>query len=214
MSTATPLDTALTAYTPFSHLAGAPFIMPFADAANLVKFSPKLLSEEDKQPQSTDFATWLVEGEIFYTLFCIPDPVGQHDSTVMILYDHGTETLHYLRRDLWIRDCPPNTALLAHFIWDDTGDGAVQPNFLIFDTVRWGGKHMAGVPAASRYSYLRTLKLDSASIISLQFVGELHAIQSFIGDVQTGKIHLPHTVKKCITLTDDPFHPLYQVPAN
>lgn len=198
------VDDAVSLYTPFSHLAGGPFIMPFPFQLELRAFTPSAVQDGAPAPPPTEFATWQIDGEIFYSLCCIQDPVGPPGKTVMILYDHETATLHYLRRDLWIPDCPADTVLLAHFIWDQVGGGASRPNFLLFDAVQWQGKKLAGAAPRERYARLRSLKLGEGSIISLQFVGEQHAVQGFVSQTK-----LPHSVKRCITLTADPLRPVY-----
>lgn len=212
MQTPPELREAMSVYSPFAHLVGGPFLMPCAAMNDLRKLQPRVRRPGEAAAAPDAFATWQVEGEIFYSLVCVPDPAspgGQHN--VMLLYDHEKGGMHYLRRNLWFSGCPPDTILLAHFIWDDIG-GAYHANFLIFDAVRWAGESLAGTPAWERYARLRTLSLNTNTIITLQFVGNQTAVEDFIAKVRAGENSLPHTVKRCITLTDDPYQPVYDAP--
>jgi len=195
----------VSADSPFVQLVGGPFLMHFADMVHLQSFIPQY-SKDAAAPDA--YTTWLIEGEIFYSLCCIKDPLSPEGATVMLLFDHAAGNLHYLRRDLWCMNCPEGTILLGHFIWDDI-HGVKQPKFLLFDVVKWGGHSMLGECVKKRYELLRSLNLDDNSMISVQFVGEFHAVDKFVRDAQSGKIALPHQIKRAIVLTEDPFKPFY-----
>jgi hypothetical protein len=155
-----------------------------------------------------NYATWLIKDEILYTLFCLQDPLNSAHS-VQLLYDQFSESVFYLRRDLWISNCPNDSVLLGHLIWDIQGNGHCTPNFLLFDVVRWNGKSMQGTHAKERYSLLRQITVHAESIVSIQYVGEEASVQRFVDEVRSGIKKLPHEIKKCITMSDDPFYPLY-----
>lgn len=196
------------ASSPFAYLLGGPYIGPMEYHADLRPFRPQKYKGADPLPD-TVFSTWLIEGEIFYTLFCIADPLN-HDASIMVVYDHDSESIFYLRRELWPRGVPVNSAALAHFIWDNTEDGQVQPNFLLFDLVRWGGAEMIGVEPCKRYALLREIRLPENSVVSVHYVGEKKAVQAFLEDVRDGLTRLPHKVKQCVHLSDNPFRPFYE----
>lgn len=199
----------------YNHLAGNPFIMPIQHLSDLQTFEEieqstyrtEEFNQNTQQSTNKNLATWLIEGEIFYSILCIQDPVGSPGQPIMLLYDHQSKSICYLRRDLWINNCPINTILLAHFIWDQIDNTISTPKLLIFDTLKWAGQSMINKSANDRYDRLLTLELRSENIISLQFVGEYHAVKKFIQDVENGMIQLPHNIKCCIQLTNHPLQP-------
>lgn len=194
------------AYSPFASLLGGPYLGPISLISELRRLSPEMYMSETPLPCET-FSTWLIENEILYTLFCIKDPMNS-STNIFVIYDQDSDSLFYLRRELWPCNIPTDTVVLAHFIWDDMGGGQRRPNFLLFDITYWDGKRLYGTDPRERYELLRQIQLRENALISLHFVGEKKALQSFLKDVECGKRSLPHKVKKVIYLTADPFKPL------
>jgi len=194
--------------SPFSCLLGGPYLGPVTLLAGLRSFKPQKHNSETALPGDS-FSTWLVENEIHYSLFCIKDPCNEN-ATVMVVYDQESDSLFYLRRELWPLNIPTDSVILAHYILDNIGGGKKRGNFLLFDIAFWDGKQMLGTPAPDRYSLLRQIHIPQKSILSIHFVGEKRPLQSFMEDVASGKKPLPHKVKKLIVLTEDPFMPWYE----
>jgi len=189
--------------SPFACLLGGPYLGPISLLSELQRFVPQKYNSETVLPHNT-FSTWLVEGEIQYTLFCVKDPLNDNCS-VMVLYDQESDSLFYLRRELWPRNIPVDTVVLAHFIWDTVREGRKRPNFLLFDATYWGGKRLHGTDPCERYNLLRQIQIPENSMISVHFVGEKRTLQAFLDAVE-----LPHKVKTVIALTSDPFKPWYE----
>eukprot|EP00961_Rhodomonas_salina_P291464 3932026-Rhodomonas_salina.1 len=192
---------------PLAVIAGGPFLMPMASHGLLRKFNAKAGNE--RHFPGREYGTWLIEGECLFTLICIKDP-SSHDSShkSMLLYDHDTDSLHYLRRNLWIEDCPEGTAMLAHFIYDTVGHNEYRPNLMVFDIIQWKGEMVSNTSPRQRFELIRTLKFDPCSILTLQFVGEYNAVRKFQEEANQGKTFLPHKIKTCICMTMDPFTPM------
>eukprot|EP00961_Rhodomonas_salina_P273100 3690021-Rhodomonas_salina.2 len=166
------------------------------------------------QPQSRDphmlheganASTWQPDPALHFALHCIEDKLD--GGCVQLLHDLETDSFYYLRRECWLKQCPCNTVLLAHYV-EDRCEAGTRPTLLVFDVATLGGQHMQGTQATLRYEKLRELAAQfNTAFMTLQWVGEFHAMQSFLQQAARQPL-VPHDIRNPIVLTDDPYHPL------
>eukprot|EP00960_Hanusia_phi_P020329 600002-Hanusia_phi.AAC.3 len=97
---------------------------------------------------------------------------------------------------------PPRTAVLGHFLEDDTPEGGKEPRVLVYDLALHKGEDMRGTSPSYRYGLLRGMLSGERGLFTLQWVGRASSAVEKMGWF---KRTLPHPVECVVSIRSDPW---------